>query len=471
MLKNSKIAIHFVGIGGIGMSGLSQMYNWAGFKVSGSDRALNNPENIELFNKMRAQGIKIYPQDGSFVKNQKPDLIIYSTAIEKDNPDFIAGNDIEKKHRAKALADIVTLMKNKISVAVSGSCGKTTATAWIGEALSNLGLDPIVLNGGMINSFCNDIYTGNFKPGIGEYFIYEADESDKSLVAFSPDYSVLLNIGTDHYSKEELIEVFEKFLRNTKRGAVIENELFSMLSPDSYAHLEVKVISLNDLSSNLWKMISYQGGLEQTASFICDNQNIKITLPQPGVHNAANALCVGAAISLLQPDTNLDKIFKSVELFRGVHRRFEQKGEMPSGTLVIDDYAHNVEKIVSCIRTAQEITKGNVFAVFQPHGYGPFKFMREPLFPELEKTLRENDKFLFLPVFYAGGTSSFTPKSSEVCEEYSSKSKIKNRYNYFDSRDSSRNFLLKNTTQGDIVIIMGARDSSLALWGAELTKH
>lgn len=452
------------------MSGLAQAYRWAGFEVSGSDRALNNPENIELFDKMRKQGIKIYPQDGSFIKEEKTNLIIYSTAIENDNPDFIAGKEIEKKHRAKALSDLVVLIKNKTSVAVSGSCGKTSATAWIGEALFNMGLDPIVLNGGMINSFCDEIYSGNFRPGNGEYFIYEADESDKSLVAFSPDYSVLLNIGTDHYSKEELVEVFEQFLRNTRTGAVIEEELFNMLSPESYSHLSVKIVSLTNSTYSKWKLVSYQGGLEQKAQLVCDNQPIQIKLPQFGIHNAANALCVAGIIALLEPDIDLSTVFKAVESFKGVHRRFERKGKMPNGAEVIDDYAHNVEKIVSCIKTAQEITHGNIYAVFQPHGYGPFKFMREPLFPELEKCLRLEDKFILLGVFYAGGTSSFTPKSSEVSEEYSQKSKVQNRYSYFDSRTSAKEFLLKNTSEADTVIIMGARDSSLALWSKELTQ-
>lgn len=470
MLTDIKEAIHFVGIGGIGMSGLAQSYRWAGFKVSGSDRALDNPENAELFAKLRKQGIKLYHQDGSFSKSETIDLIIYSTAIESDNPDFLAGKDIEKKHRAKALSDIVELMKAKISVAVSGSCGKTSATAWLGEALFNLGLDPIVLNGGMINSFCDDTYSGNFRPGKGKYFVYEADESDKSLIAFSPDFSILLNIGTDHYSKEELVEVFEKFLKNTKTGAVIEEELFLMLSPESYSHLKVKVVSLDTQSEALWKVDSYQGGLKQIAYFIADNQQFELKLPQPGVHNAANALSVAGAIALLETNIDLKAIFNSVEFFQGVHRRFERKGKMSNGAEVIDDYAHNVEKIVSCIKTAQEITKGNIYAIFQPHGYGPFKFMREPLFPELEKTLNKDDKFIFMPVFYAGGTSSFTPKSEEVQAQYAQNSCVKERYLFFDTRNSARDFLQKTASSGDTIVIMGARDSSLALWADELTQ-
>ncbi len=475
VLENIKGTIHFVGIGGIGMSGLAQFYRWAGFKVSGSDRALNNPENAELFAKLKKQGIEIFPQDGSFAVNRQTDVMVYSTAIEKDNPDFVAGKEIEKWHRAKALANIVDFLKNRTSIAVTGSCGKTTVTAWLAEAMVLLGLDPIALNGGMINAFRDETYTGNFRPGKGNFFVYEADESDKSLVAFRPDYSLVLNIGIDHYSTEELVEVFETFLKNTKKGAVIEKAVFGMLNPDSYRHLNVSIVSSEEKDlreeGKIWKLDSYKTGERQTAACSYAGENFSITLPMPGCHSAANALAVTALLKLLDEEKPVRDIVKAVEQFKGVHRRFEYKGKTTSGASVIDDYAHNVEKIVSCIKTGQEISNGKVFAVFQPHGYGPFKFMREDLFPELEKALRKDDKFILLPVFYAGGTSSFSPKSSEVNDEYSQKSKTHDRYLYFDNRQLAESFLLKKAEKKDLIIVMGARDSSLAIWAGELTNH
>lgn len=473
-LKDIDGAIHFVGIGGIGMSGLAQFYRWAGFEVSGSDRALNNPENVELFAKLKKQGINIFLQDGSFAANQKTELMVYSTAIEEDNPDFIAGGKIEKWHRAEALSNIVEFLKNKISIAVTGSCGKTTVTAWMAETMVLLGLDPIFLNGGMVNSFVDETYTGNFRPGKGNFFVYEADESDKSLVAFHPDYSIALNIGTDHYSKEELVEVFEKFVKNTRKGAIIEKAVFKMLNPDSYNHLNVSIISFDDkdlkTEKEVWMLDSYKTGEKQIAECSCAGEKFSIILPTPGMHNAANALAVTALVKMLAEEQPVSNIVKAVERFKGVHRRFEYKGKTFSGASVIDDYAHNVEKIVSCIKTGQEISRGKIFTVFQPHGYGPFRFMREYLFPELEKTLRKEDKFILLPVFYAGGTSSFSPKSSEVNDEYSQKSRTKNRYLYFDNRKLAESFLSKEAGNGDLIIVMGARDSSLGVWAGELTK-
>jgi len=473
-LKDIKRTIHFVGIGGIGMSGLAQLYRRAGFDVSGSDRALNNPENAELFIKLKKQGIKIFPQDGSFAEKHQTEIIVFSTAIENDNPDFSAGKEIEKWHRAEALSNIVDFLRNKISVAVTGSCGKTTVTAWIAETMVLLGLDPVVLNGGMINSFIDETYTGNFRPGKGNFFVYEADESDKSLVAFHPDYSVVLNIGTDHYPKEELIEIFETFLKNTKKGVVIEKTLFGMLNPESYRHLNISIVSFEEKDlkeeGKIWWLDSYQTGKNQVAKCSYAGEEFSIILPTPGYHNAANALTVTALLKLLQEEKPIGNIVKAIEQFKGVHRRFEYKGKTFSGASVIDDYAHNVEKIVSCIKTGQEISRGKIFAVFQPHGYGPLRFMRECLFTELEKVLRKDDKFILLSVFYAGGTSSFSPKSSEVNDEYAQKSTVENRYWYFDNKKLAESFLSKEAGKYDLIIIMGARDSSLAIWAEELTE-
>jgi len=475
---HSKICnIHFVGICGIGMSGLAQAFRWFGYNVSGSDRAINNSENKILVKKFKKQGIFVYPQDGSYVKDNIPDVLIYSTAIEEDNPDFLVASRIEKWHRAEALVFIQNLLKDITSIAVTGSCGKTTVTGWIAETFLNLGLDPIVLNGGMINSFSDNVYSGNFKPGKGSYFIYEADESDKSLIAFNPDYSVLLNIGTDHYSKGELIEVFESFLRKTRKGAVIEDDILNLINPDSYAHLSIAVftskINLPELEKmKIWFLEKYYTDINKQYA-VCRNsfsQTITIELPIPGKHNAENLLAVMGLLDLLEISKPSNKIQRAISKFKGVHRRFEKKGMTENGVLVVDDYAHNIEKIVSCIKTAQSICHGKVFAVFQPHGYGPFKFMKDLLFPELESCLNSDDKFILLPVYYVGGTSSFSPKATDVNDEYNSKCETKGMYLYFESRESASNYLNINADERDIILIMGARDGSLALWAEELTK-
>lgn len=465
--------IHFIGVGGIGMSGLAQFFKWMGYNVSGSDRALDDdrPENKILFETLRNQGINLYPQDGSFIKNEKTELLVYSTAIEDDNPDFAAGKHLPGWHRADALSFLAESMENRLSIAITGTCGKTTVSGWLGETLLNLGLDPVVLSGGMVNRFINEENLGNFRKGNGNYFVYEADESDKSLVAFYPDYSIILNIGTDHYPEAELVEMFEQFLKNTKKGAAIEKKVYALLDPKSYEHLEIKLFSTTSKEVD-WALNDYSL-VEGIPKISCTNSErvMNLNLPMPGVHNAENALSMIAVIDLLNIKFNAGEVAKAIENFNGVHRRFEYIGKTKNGTKLYDDYSHNVEKIVSAISTVQQITEGRVFAVFQPHGFGPLRFMRKDLFPALEKTLRKDDKFIFMPAYYAGGTSSFKPKSSEVCEEYSTKTTTKDRYIDFDSRKDATNYLDLTTNKNDIIIIMGARDESLALWAKEITQN
>ncbi|MDD5698667.1 MAG: Mur ligase domain-containing protein, partial [Victivallaceae bacterium] len=203
--------LHFVGIGGIGMSALAQFFAAHGCSVSGSDRSAEQPENQPIIAPLKAQGISIFPQDGSFRRHLTPDCLVYSTAIEEDNPDFAAAAGIPQLHRAAALAAALRLSREKISVAVTGSCGKTTVTAWLAEALCRLGADPECLNGGLVNSFRSPDCAGNYRRGNGKYLVFEADESDKSLLVYRADYVLILNLGMDHYPKPELIDVFANF--------------------------------------------------------------------------------------------------------------------------------------------------------------------------------------------------------------------------------------------------------------------
>ena len=471
--KHQSKNIHFIGVGGIGMSGLAQFFRWLGYNVSGSDRAIDRPENKELFEKLEKQGVKLYPQDGSYIKNEQTDIIVYSTAVEDDNSDLLAGKGLPHWHRSEALAFLIDALDDKESIAVTGSCGKTTVSGWLGETLVNLKTNPVVLSGGMVNSFIDSINLGNFRHGDGNYFVYEADESDKSLLAFNPDYSLILNIGTDHYPHDELVEMFEQFLRQTKKGAVIEQKVYDLLNPKSYSHLKVQLFSTDaDVSAkSIWHLKNYS--LEDGVSKITCSKDIfdlNLDLTMPGVHNAANALSILALIDLLDLNNDYSDIASAVEGFGGVHRRFELVGKTKNGSKVYDDYSHNVEKIVSAISTAQEIAKGRVFTLFQPTGFKSFRFMRNKLFPALEDILRKDDKYIFMPVFYAGGTTSFTPTAPEVCEEYAEKSVVEDRYLVFDTRDSASRYLDMAANEKDVIIIMGARDESLALWAKDLVS-
>jgi UDP-N-acetylmuramate--alanine ligase len=191
----------------------------------------------------------------------------------------------------------------------------------------------------------------------------------------------------------------------------------------------------------------------------------------PGRHNALNALAVHTVLTSRGYDST--EALKAVSEFSGVARRFDRAGVMANGAQVIDDYAHNVEKLASCIRAAQELApEGRVVTVFQPHGFAPLRFMREPLANALPSLLRPGDEFIFLPVYYAGGTASFSPTSEEVavtCREAPGANPGAIRC--FSDRTACADHLKSAAKSGDVVIIAGARDESLSIWAKSLTKN
>ena len=472
--------VHFVGIGGIGMSALAQMLISAGIKVSGSDRDINKPENDEIFQTLKKCGIDLYPQDGTFCKKSKPDIIVYSTAIECDNPDFVAAQDIPKIHRAEMLANAINVQINnekKTSIAICGSCGKTTVTAWLAETLFYLKNDPIMIGGGYSNHFKTQKQLGNFVAGKGQCTVFEADESDKSLLKYSPDYAIITNIGTDHYPKEELKILFINFLKKVKKAVIVSADVYLFLEKEAFNHLKVDVFSEKDANElkeipekiNKWQYSEYTPNIKGINLTIHkpNHEKYKLHIPAYGRHSALNALAVFATSISIFNNTPSDTLW-ALQNFKGVYRRFTFKGINDNGAIIYDDYAHNVEKLISCIKSAQEISAGNkLIIVFQPHGFTPLRFMKNTLFDELEKTLRSNDIFSFLPVFYAGGTAMFTPTSDEVYKQYSSQGSKK--YLYFKSREKTEQYIKVNSKKGDIVIICGARDNSLPVFAKKLT--
>ena len=503
--------LHFIGIGGIGMSGLAQMCRDLGCTVTGSDRGYLRPENRRILDKLELQGIRLYPQDGSYRKDGDPDYLVYSTAVEEGNPDFAAGEGIPRLHRAAALEAAVEQSGAACTIAVSGSCGKSTVTAYLAETLVNLGCDPACLDGALVNRFTYGRFAGNYRSGDGRFFVFEADESDRSLLNYHPDYALVLNIGTDHYSKEELAEVFAKFLGNVRRGAVISREVAELIGDRLPAGLPVTIFESAIGAAGAWAvrrcrqaertdaiyvdgdaapLDPFSGDRPASERFGVDNMlrvmgmrhedfrleskvflaelgsGETIALPQPGEHTALNALAVMAMLEMIG-GFDRPSIAAALGRFGGVWRRFDFHGFAASGARVYDDYAHNPEKIASAFEAAREIADGRVFMVFQPHGYGPLGFMREELYQVLARILRRGDEWLMLEPFYAGGTSSFRPTSEEVIAEYRVRSG-KRAFLSMPDREHLSDYLLLKSRPGDVILIMGARDNSLSDYAESL---
>ncbi len=447
--------LFFVGIGGIGMSGLAQLLVSQGYSVAGSDRGLSEPGKAELYEKLRRQGIRLYEQDGSGVLAEKPDELVVSTAVEDGNPDLVARPGIPVLHRARALAQAIANTGAQM-IGVAGSCGKTSVTGWIASALHSLGESVLVVNGGYYASQLPEAMPGNFMTDAApRWAVVEIDESDHSINTFSPDYGVLLNLGNDHYEEAELRRVFSAFLNRCKKGIICLDELRRLADGCT---VPVKTFSPTQAMNAFYPV-----------NYAMDKQGIAFDIPgighvvsgQSGRHSALNATAVAALLNMLPISADNERIAAALAVFPGICQRFEVMGAMKDGTPLVNDYAHNPEKIQAAISTAQERFNGPVLAVFQPHGFRPLEFMRDALAEVLAKLLRPGDIFCMLPVFYAGGSTSFKPSSEEVVAQLT----VKGIAAKAIIREDVAKLSLSMNPKG-CLLVMGARDSSLRPWTA-----
>ena len=446
--------IFLVGIGGIGMSALAQLLVHLGYQVAGSDRGLKDPDKQDLYEKLARQGIALFPQDGSGIVRFRPDCLIHSAAIEAGNPDFLAAEGIPLLHRASALAQCLNRIP-AIQVAVAGSCGKTSVTGWLSSALRCLGHRILMVNGGYCNNFENATLPGNFFADENpEFLLVEVDESDRSIREFSPDYAILLNIGNDHYSADELQQVFTGFLQKTRRGAALPAALQS-LTPEQ---LPVHFFSEQATAANSAYPENYQATPEG-CQFQIHGFKEAVCCLQNGLHSAWNAAAILQMLAMLLPEKR-DCLPGSLNEFRGVRQRFELVSEPGDACPRINDYAHNPEKIAAALATARERFGSPLLALFQPHGFAPFGFMRGALKEVLRTALHPGDQLILLPVYYAGGSSSHSPTSQEVAQEYQAAGlPVLAADNRAQAEQMVRDYPRKTC-----ILVMGARDASLRNW-------
>ncbi len=458
-LPEAPAKVFMVGLGGLGMSGLAQLLRWEGYAVAGSDRGLDEPGKAELYRGLRRQGIFLYPQDGSGVRAFQPDVIIRSTAIEPGNPDLEAGAGVPLVHRARALSQALSAVDADL-IAVAGSCGKTSVTGWVASALRALGEAVLDVNGGYNAGIDPDGMPGNFhvdpEP---RWLVAEVDESDRSIAEFAPAHGILLNVGNDHYSKEELRQVFAAFLKRCQKGAAIVDDLrelagglgipvqyFAPARDDASTGSDSSVLSFENYHTDATGISFDVTGMGHVHS------------TQSGRHSASNALAVLALLRNLGLGKSDEELCRAIESFPGIRQRFEVVGHLGNGTPLVNDYAHNPEKLTAAISTARERFGTPLFLVWQPHGFAPLKFMREELVEALAKLLQPQDRFVMLPVYYAGGSASFSPTSAEVVKD------LTTRGLPAIACDRPHAEALLHAGKYNAVVVMGARDSSLRDW-------
>ncbi len=437
--------VFFIGIAGVGMSAVAQYLQGIGKQVSGSDRYFHPEEFNKTKNQLEAEGIKCFLQDGRGI-SENTDLIVVSTAIE---------DTVFEVKKAKQLnipiikrSELLALIaKSKKTVAVAGTSGKSTTSAMLFQILEDAGLQPSIISGAGLTKIIKEGKIGNAAVGKGDWLIIEADESDGSVVQYEPEIGLLLNIDKDHQEIDELMELFTIFKNNTNRLFVVNqsNTLAKMLSANSNNDFgfENEQAKYNITNFN-------QKGFELSFEILGQ----KVTMNSIGQHSAENA---AAAIAVAnQIGVDLEICAKSLENYEGIYRRHQILGQK-NGIWVIDDYAHNPAKCAASIKACQPLAQ-KVVAWFQPHGYGPTRFLRKDFVDEISAALRPQDEIWMSEIFYAGGTAVKDISANDLIEDIRAKGK-----NAFFIED--RNQLLENLKphlgKNSVLLIMGARDPSL----------
>ncbi|HEV2574107.1 MAG TPA: UDP-N-acetylmuramate--L-alanine ligase [Beijerinckiaceae bacterium] len=388
--------IHFIGIGGIGMSGIAEVLLNQGYAVQGSDASEN--ANVQ---RLRERGAKVFV--GHNADNLgKAEVLVVSTAIRRDNPELVAAreNRIPVVRRAEMLAE---LMRLKRSVAVAGTHGKTTTTSIIATLLDGGGLDPTVVNGGIINA-----YGTNARLGTGEWMVVEADESDGTFLKLPADVAVITNIDAEHLDHFKTFDAVKDAFR-----ALVENLPFYGFAVMCLDHPTVQELvgrvedrrvityGVNPQADVRLLDVDLSGGSSRFNVLVRDRKTSKATylenlvMPMPGHHNALNATAaIAVAYELgVTPET----IAKALGAFGGVKRRFTKTGEW-NGAQIFDDYGHHPVEIAAVLRAARASTKNKVIAVVQPHRYSRL----QSLFNEFASCFNDADDVIITDVYAAG---------------------------------------------------------------------
>ncbi len=458
-------AFHYAGIGGSGMSALAQFQVMLGGHASGSDRSFDQGGRDEARAQLTRLGIALYPQDGSGVRAPGCAALVVSTAVEESVPDVAAARALQLPilHRSELLARFV---REHRTIGVSGTSGKSTVVAMAFEALRGAGRDPSVITGGDLEALRDEGLWGNAWRG-GELLVVEADESDGSLVRYEPAIAVVLNLQRDHKPEADVLRMFETFVQRTRESLVVgEGDALAPLVAQARGR-KLPVVSFGFGASAHVRPDDGTLAVGPLGSAFAV-RGVRFTLPVPGRHNVENALAAIAACGAC--GVAIESLAAPLAAFRGVGRRFQVVG-VANGVEVVDDFAHNPAKLTAAIETARARVAarpgspdgaggGRVLAVYQPHGYGPTRFLRDDLVAAFAQALGPADLAWWLEVFYAGGTTTKDFSSADIVADMA-RAGLGDRARFAESRSALVDAVAKEARPGDLVLVMGARDPSL----------
>jgi len=435
----------FIGIGGTGMSAIAQYLKGIAKSVSGSDRqfTINGITDTEI--KLNKEGILTFKQDGSGI-DEKTEIIVVSTAVEENNPEYQKANQLKIKVilRSDLLAAIT---RTKKTIAVSGTSGKSTTTAMIYHIMEKVGQPISFIGGAGLISLQQLGKIGNAIASDSNRLVIEADESDGSLVKYQPEIGVILNIDKDHKELIELESIFNTFKGNIQ-GKLIVNQSHSRTKAFSQS-IENDFGYETDCGFNTTHF--EQNGFQIRFQI---NQ-VLFEIPCVGQHNMENA--AAAVASCFQLGISIEQASKALQSYGGIYRRHQIIGKV-NGATIIDDYAHNPAKIAASIKACQ-FEGSKLYVWFQPHGFQPTKFLRAEFVEEIIKSLRRDDEIWMSEIYYAGGTVTKDISAKDLIDDI----KIHHENAYFiENRESLPEKIKSKIKSKDIVLLTGARDSSLS---------
>jgi UDP-N-acetylmuramate--alanine ligase len=437
--------VFFIGVAGVGMSAIAQYLAGIQKNVSGSDRYFKEGEFNDTRVKLEAEGINCFLQNGDGI-TAETELVVVSTAIE---------DTVFEVQKAKQLnipiikrSELLALIaKSKRTIAVGGTSGKSTTSAMLFDILDEAGLEPSIISGAGLVSIIKEGKIGNAKVGKGAWLVIEADESDGSIVQYEPEIGLLLNVDKDHQEIDELMSIFSIFKSNSKKFIVNQsNALAKQLSQNV----------VQDFSSDQNSKAGYiatdfnQQGFNIQYSI----RNVQFSINTIGKHNMENALAAVAVANQIGVD--LETCASSLKNYEGIYRRNQVLGNK-NGIWVIDDYAHNPVKCAAAIMACQPVAD-KVVAWFQPHGYGPTRFLRADFVKEIAEALRPQDEIWMSEIFYAGGTAVKDISANDLINDI--KTLGKNAF-FVEDRNGFVETVRPHLSGNVVLLLMGARDPGL----------
>ena len=452
--------VFFSGIGGSGMLPLASIVRAGGARVAGSDRSLDAGRTPEKFDYLRSLGIQLSPQDGSGL--QEGMTLVTSAAVEPTVPDVVRAKALRLTHltRPEFLAKLLNSAQR--SVAVGGTSGKSTVNGMIGWILHACHRQPTVMNGAVMKNFVTPSAPfASALVGDPELFVSEVDESDGSIALYKPEVAVLTNISLDHKEMEELRSLFAAFLLRARKAIVnLDDPETRAIADVIPADHRVGYGFDSPGADFMGKDLRLEAGGTRFA-LEAEGERHEVQLAVPGRHNASNALAAIAAARVLGVRT--EDAVNALARFEGLRRRLETVGEA-GGVTVIDDFAHNPDKIDATLATLRA-QPGRLLIMFQPHGYGPLTKMGEELAESFAKGMAPDDRLYLPDPVYHGGTVERTRGSDWLSEQLNGHER---HAEHIPERAKIGDALAAEAKSGDRIVVMGARDDTLIDFAREL---